>query len=188
MTQAIERNSGKQSLASLLQQNKTGQQDGDTTEHETKYLSFQLGEEVYGIDILTIKEIIEYDNVCKVPMVPEHIRGVINLRGNVVPVIDMAVRLNCTGNEVSKRSCIVILEMTSDGEAIDIGIVVDAVNEVLDITQKDIEPTPSFGVTIEPEFIEGMGRVNETFVVLLNLNKALDIDELAELNFEEALF
>jgi purine-binding chemotaxis protein CheW len=184
MAQAITRNSDMNNPNALLRHKSRESQEGVATERETKYLSFLLGEEVYGIDILSIKEIIEFDNVCKVPLAPVHIRGVINLRGNVVPVIDLAKRLNCGASGVTKRSCIVILEMISEGEAMDIGIVVDAVNEVLDIPQTDIEPTPSFGVTIAPDFIEGMGRVNDNFVILLDLRKALDIDELAEVDFD----
>lgn len=183
MAQPMETNTGERNLTAIMEQNNSRSRKSAYGDNDTKYLSFLLGEEVYGIDILTIKEIIEYANVCKVPMVPGHIRGVINLRGNVVPVIDLAKRLGCEAYPITKRTCIVMLEMISEGENIDIGIVVDAVNEVLEISQNDIEPTPSFGVNIKPQFIYGMGRVHDNFIVLLDLPKVLDIVELADLGF-----
>jgi purine-binding chemotaxis protein CheW len=184
MAQTMETNTGERNLAAILEQNNSQSRKTAYGDHDTKYLSFLLSEEVYGIDILTIKEIIEYANVCKVPMVSDHIRGVINLRGNVVPVIDLAKRLGCEASPITKRTCIVMLEIISEGETIDIGIVVDAVNEVLEIPQDEIETTPSFGVNIKPQFIYGMGRVLDNFIVLLDLPRVLDIVELAELGFD----
>lgn len=184
MAQMAEKNLSDQNLATVLPRDKFAQQNDNRGQKHCKYLTFILGDEVYGFDILTIKEIIEYNHVCKVPMAPEYIRGVINLRGNVVPVIDLATRLGFESAAVNKRTCIVILEVSSEDEKIDVGVVVDAVNEVLDIRQEDIEPTPTFGVDLKPEFIEGMGRVKNNFIVLLDLLKVLDVNDLSEFSFD----
>jgi len=146
-----------------------------------QYLTFMLGGEAYAIGILAIKEIIEQGQMTRVPMMPEFIRGVINLRGAVVPVIDLGVRFNAQATVMGKRTCIVILEVESDGESHDVGILVDAVNEVMDIAAADVEPAPAFGAKIRTDFIAGMGKVNEKFVVILDPARVLSADELASL-------
>jgi purine-binding chemotaxis protein CheW len=146
-----------------------------------QYLTFMLGTEVFAIGILSIKEIIEYGALTAVPMMPDCIRGVINLRGAVVPVLDLSVRFGKGANEVTKRTCIVIVEVQSLGERHDIGVVVDAVNAVLDIAAGDIEPPPAFGARIRTDFIQGLGKVNGKFVILLNVERVLAVAELAGL-------
>ena len=145
-----------------------------------KYLSFELKGMTYGVDILGIKEIIEYGQVTKIPMAPAYIRGVINLRGNVVPIIDLAVRLGKERLSSSKKTCIIVLENEQDGDTMVLGFVVDSVNEVIDIIPESIETTPSFGMDIRTDFIGGMGRVNNRFVILLDLDKVLSIKELSQ--------
>jgi purine-binding chemotaxis protein CheW len=144
-----------------------------------QYLTFMLGGEVFAIGILHIKEIIEYGQLTTVPMMPAFIRGVINLRGAVVPVVDLASRFGRKPSEVTRRSCIIILELEVEEETQVIGVVVDAVNEVLEIAGADIEPPPSFGTRIRSDFIAGMGKVQERFVILLNVNKVLSTEEMA---------
>jgi len=145
-----------------------------------KYLTFRLGESDFGIDLLRIKEIIEYASVCDIPMVPSRIRGVINLRGNVVPVIDLARRIGIEGDsEASNRSCIIIIDIMVQGESIDLGIVVDAVNKVYEVDAADVEQPPAFGANIRTSFIKGMGRIDRQFVVLLDLDRVLDLNELS---------
>jgi len=144
-----------------------------------QYLTFMLGGEVFAIGILHIKEIIEYGQLTTVPMMPEFIRGVINLRGAVVPVVDLASRFGGKRSEVTKRSCIVILELQVEDDTQVIGVVVDAVNEVLEIAGSDIEPPPAFGTRIRTDFIQGMGKVKEKFVILINVNSVLSADEMA---------
>ena len=146
-----------------------------------QYLTFMLGTEVFAIGILSIKEIIEYGALTAVPMMPDCIRGVINLRGAVVPVLDLSVRFGKGANDVTKRTCIVIVEVQSLGERHDIGVVVDAVNAVLDIAAGDIEPPPAFGARIRTDFIQGLGKVNGKFVILLNVERVLAVAELAGL-------
>ncbi len=152
----------------------------DVTRELDKYLTFRVGESNFGIDLLRIKEIIEYASVCDIPMVPSHIRGVINLRGNVVPVIDLARRIGVDGDaKASNRSCIIIIDVMVQDESMDIGLVVDAVNKVYEIDEEDIENAPAFGANIRTEFIKGMGRIDRKFVVLLELAKVLDVEELS---------
>jgi len=145
-----------------------------------QYLTFMLSGETFAMGILAIKEIIEYSPVTEVPMMPASVRGVINLRGSVVPVVDLAVRFGRAAAPVTKRTCIVIIEVTARGERQDVGVVVDAVNAVLDIPASEIEPPPAFGTRIRTDFIQGMGRVNNRFVILLDVNHVLALDELAE--------
>ncbi|MDY6949200.1 MAG: chemotaxis protein CheW [Pseudomonadota bacterium] len=146
-----------------------------------QYLTFMLGGEVFAIGILAIKEIIEYSSLTEVPMMPACIRGVINLRGAVVPVIDIAVRFGRGAAPVTKRTCIVIIEVSANGERQDVGVIVDAVNEVLEIPIADIEPPPTFGARIRTDFMRGMGKVNQKFVILLDVDHVLALDELAGL-------
>jgi purine-binding chemotaxis protein CheW len=150
-------------------------------DEQTQYLTFMLDKEVFAIGILAIKEIIEYGSLTVVPMMPEFIRGVINLRGAVVAVMDLSARFRRRAAEVTKRTCIVIVEIETDGERQVVGVIVDAVNEVLDIPASEIEPAPAFGAKVRTEFIHGMGKVNGGFVILLNVNHVLSLDEMGAL-------
>ncbi len=150
-------------------------------EQQRQYLTFMLGGEVFAIGILSIKEIIEYANLTEVPRMPEFIRGVINLRGAVVPVIDLGARFGKPMSAVSRRTCIVIIEVEHEGEQQVVGVMVDAVNEVLDIEAGEIEPPPSFGARIRADFIRGMGKVEGKFVIILNVDHVLSLDEMSTL-------
>ena len=149
-----------------------------TSEQTHQYLTFVLAGEIFAMGILAIKEIIEYAALTEVPMMPEYVRGVINLRGSVVPVIDLSVRFGKPSSPVTKRTCIVIIEIVSRGERHVLGVVVDAVNAVLDIPGTEIEPPPAFGASIRTDFIQGMGKVNNKFVVLLDVDHVLAADEM----------
>ena len=154
-------------------------------ETPSQYLTFTLGGEMFAVGILNVKEIIEYGNLTEIPMMPAFIRGVINLRGSVVPVIDLAARFGGNPSELGRRTCIVIVEV-ADGELQhDIGIMVDAVSEVLDIPGSEIEPPPSFGAKIRADFIFGMGKVAGKFVIILSINKVLSVEEIALLTGTE---
>lgn len=154
---------------------------GDATETH-QYLTFTLGGEHFAVGTLSVKEIIEYGQLTSVPMMPPSIRGVINLRGAVVPVIDLGARFGGRQTEVGRRTCIVILEVEQDDAQQVLGVVVDAVNEVLEIAPADIEPPPAFGAHIRTDFIQGMGKVDGRFVILLNIARVLSVDELAALS------
>ena len=128
-------------------------------EAPSQYLTFSLSGEMFGVGILNVKEIIEYGNLTEIPMMPNFIRGVINLRGAVVPVIDLSARFGGKTTEVGRRTCIVIVEVPDEDTRHDIGIIVDAVSEVLEIPGSEIEPPPSFGAKIRADFIFGMGKI-----------------------------
>jgi purine-binding chemotaxis protein CheW len=147
---------------------------------QKQYLTFVLGGEMFSLSILCIKEIIWYSNLTEVPMMPECIRGVINLRGAVVPVMDLSNRFGKPTTPVTKNTCIVIVEVDSatEGERQNMGVVVDAVQAVLEIPATEIEPAPSFGTKIRSDFIEGIAKVSGKFVILLNVNQVLSSEEI----------
>jgi purine-binding chemotaxis protein CheW len=156
-------------------------------EEEAQYLTFMLGGEMFAIGILGIKEILEYGQLTSVPMMPAFVRGVINLRGAVVPVVDLSARFGRQNSEVSRRSCIVIIEAESEDGTQDVGLMVDAVSAVLEIPANEIEPPPSFGARIRADFISGMAKVNGKFVIVLNVDRVLSVDEMAMLSEAGAL-
>ena len=156
-----------------------------TAHHETveqlQYLTFLQGNDPFAVALPHVKEIIEYTRVTPVPMVPDFIRGVINLRGSVVPVIDLKARFGHGRSEVTKRTSIIIVEISVDDARQSLGILVDAVNTVLDIPAADVEPPPRFGARLRTDFIEGMGRIADKFVIILAVDKVLSIDEMSNL-------
>ena len=152
--------------------------ENDLTEDEGQYLTFLLSGELFAIHILSIKEIIEYGNITEVPLMPDFVRGVMNLRGSVVPVIDLSARFGRASKAVGKRTCIVIIEVEYDHKVQDIGVVVDSVCEVKEMLGKDIEDAPSFGANLRPEFIRGMGKEGEQFVIILDIDKVLSLEDL----------
>ena len=137
---------------------------------------------MYGIDILNIREIISYGNITTVPMMPAYIAGVINLRGSVVPVVDLAIRFGGAPSEITKRTSIIIVEVQDEDVILDVGLVVDQVNEVLDISADNVEPPPTFGAKIRADFISGMGKVNDSLLILLEVTRVLSVEELSMLN------
>ncbi|MDH5613050.1 MAG: chemotaxis protein CheW [Gammaproteobacteria bacterium] len=157
------------------------EEEEDAANLGQQYLTFLIGKEVFAIGIADIREIIEYREPTTVPMMPSFIRGVLNLRGRVVPVIDLLVRFGRESTEASRRTCIVILEVEHEGEQQYIGIVVDAVRAVLDIADADIEPPPSFGARLRSDFVSGMGKVHDEFVIILDTEHVLSIEELSML-------
>jgi purine-binding chemotaxis protein CheW len=157
-----------------------------------QYLTFMLAGETFALGILNIKEIIEYGALTTVPLMPDFIRGVINLRGRVVPVVDLAARFGRASTRVARRTSIVIIETRvdegeqADGELQEVGILVDAVNEVVEIDGDAIRPPPTFGAGVQPEFIHGMAQRGSGFVILLDLNHLLSDDQVALLGQEVA--
>jgi len=143
------------------------------------YLTFILGGEMFAIEIQRIREIIEYIQPTVVPMMPPALRGVINVRGGVVPVIDLAVRFNWTPTGIGRRTSIVIIETLYNEQKHMLGLVVDRVNAVTEIKAEDIEPAPVFGARIDSDFISGMAKCDGRFVIVLNIEKTLSVQELA---------
>jgi purine-binding chemotaxis protein CheW len=162
-------------------------QSAQEAAHPQQYLTFVLGGEMFAIGILAIKEIIEYGEVTGVPMMPTFVRGVINLRGSVVPVIDLWARFGRNRTEISRRTCIVIVEVRNGEEKQDMGVIVDAVSAVLEIAQDQIEPAPAFGAKIRTDFMQGMGKIENRFVIILDVHHILSCEELEALNAAGAL-
>ena len=146
-----------------------------------QFLTFALGSEMFAVGTLSVKEIIEYGQLTEVPMMPGFIRGVINLRGAVVPVIDLSARFGRSTTQITRRTCIVIIEVPCGDEKQDIGVIVDAVSEVLEIPASEIEPPPAFGAKIRTDFMQGMGKVDGKFVILLDVGKVLSVEEISTL-------
>ena len=146
-----------------------------------QYLTFSLGDEVFAMDIRSVREIIQYGALTEVPLMPEFVRGVINLRGAVVPVIDLQSRFGRPAAQIGKKSCVIIFDALQEGEKIELGLLVDAVSEVIDIPDALIEPAPQFGASIRRDFIRGMGKVGGVFIVILAPDRALDVSEMAAL-------
>ena len=148
------------------------------TEKEGKYLTFALGPEEYGLEILKVREIIGYMDITAVPQTPDDVKGVINLRGQVIPVIDLRTKFGMAIAETTDQTCIIVVEISQDGRKFNTGIVVDHVQEVLDIAGDDIEDAPQFGSNVETDFILGMGKIGDTVKILLDIDKVLASDEL----------
>jgi len=151
-----------------------------------QYLTFMLGRETFALGILSIKEILEYSAPTEIPMMPAFIRGVVNLRGAAVPVVDLCARFGRPSAAVTKKTCIVIIETRLQDESHVLGVVVDAVNEVLEIPGSEIEPAPSFGASIRADFIQGMGKVRGKFVIILDVDRVLCVEELEMLTHAAA--
>ncbi|MDO9345503.1 MAG: chemotaxis protein CheW [Pseudomonas sp.] len=146
-----------------------------------QYLTFSADQEMYAVNTLSVREIIEYSQVTSVPMMPVFLRGVINLRGSVVPVVDLKARFGKGMTELGSRTCIVILDAAKEGESQVLGVVVDSVSEVIEIHDTDIKAAPAFGNPIRTDFIKGMTKVRGAFVTLLQIEQVLCVDEIASL-------
>lgn len=143
------------------------------TMDQNQYLTFQLAGEEYAINILRVKEIIAYGPLTTVPQTPPSIRGVINLRGNVVPVVDLALKFGLNASLVTSRTCIVIVEANMDGERTVMGIIADSVSQVVELSAENILPAPAFGTQVRMNFLQGMGKAGVKFVLVLNIDKVL---------------
>ncbi|MEO5357542.1 MAG: chemotaxis protein CheW [Nitrospirae bacterium YQR-1] len=137
----------------------------------TQYLTFNLDDEVFALDISKVREVLEFTSVTKVPKMPQYIIGVINIRGNVVPVVDMRIKFGMTEGEKTVNTCVIIVEVSVNGETIILGALVDSVQEVIELEPESIEPAPSIGVKLDTEFIKGMGKRDEVFIIILDIDR-----------------
>ena len=159
---------------------KAEQLNQQVVDKEGKYLTFALAHEEYGLEILKVREIIGYMDITAVPQTPHHVKGVINLRGQVIPVIDLRTKFGMETAEITEESCIIVVEITQGSRHFQTGIVVDHVQEVLDIAGGDIEDAPQFGSSVDTDFILGMGKIGDTVKILLDIDKVLAGDDLSE--------
>jgi len=145
----------------------------------TQYLTFKLGDEIFALDISKVREVLDFTAVTKVPRTPEFMRGVINLRGNVVPVVDMRLKFGMTKTEKTVNTCIIIVEISLDGDTTVLGALADSVQEVIALEPDKIEPAPKIGTRLKTDFIKGMGNRNEQFIIILDIDKVFSVDELS---------
>ena len=148
---------------------------------EGKYLTFALGNEEYGLEILKVREIIGYMEITAVPQTPDYVKGVINLRGQVIPIIDLRAKFGMETAEITEETCIIVVEITQGKRTFNTGIVIDQVQEVLDINGQDIEDAPQFGSSVDTSFILGMGKIGDTVKILLDIDKVLSGDDFSHL-------
>jgi len=149
----------------------------------TQYLTFKLGEETFALDVAEVREILDFTSVTKVPRTPLFMRGVINLRGSVVPVMDLRLKFGMSATEQTVNSCIIVVEMSMEGDTVVIGVLADAVQEVIDLEPEQIEPAPRIGTKLNMEFILGMGKHNGAFMMILDIDK---IFESSDIEMQEA--
>ena len=145
----------------------------------TQYLTFKLGDEVFALDISKVREVLDFTTVTKVPRMPEFMRGVINLRGSVVPVVDLRLKFGMSRTENGVNTCVIITEVTVDGDTTVLGALADSVQEVLDLEPASIAPAPKIGTKLRTEFIKGMGKRDERFIIILDADRVFSADELS---------
>jgi purine-binding chemotaxis protein CheW len=145
----------------------------------TQYLTFKLADEVFALDITKVREVLDFTTVTKVPRTPDFMRGVINLRGSVVPVVDLRLKFGMTRTENSVNTCIIITEVTVDGDTTMLGALADSVQEVLDLEPGSIAPAPRIGTKLRTDFIKGIGKQNDRFVIIVDIDRVFSADDLA---------
>jgi purine-binding chemotaxis protein CheW len=152
---------------------------GSTITETTQYLTFKLGDEVFALDITKVREVLDFTAVTRVPRTPEFMRGVINLRGSVVPVVDLRLKFGMKRTEQTVNTCIIISEVTVDGDTIVLGALADSVQEVVDLDHGSIAPAPRIGTKLRTEFITGMGKQQDRFIMILDIDRIFSAEDLA---------
>ncbi len=142
-------------------------------------LTFKLADEIFAVDVAKVREILDFSTVTKVPQTPDFMRGVINLRGSVVPVVDMRLKFGMTATAKTVNTCIIVMEIMLDNETAVVGALADSVQEVLELEPENIEPAPRIGTKLNTDFLVGMGKHNESFIMILNIDKVFTLDELS---------
>lgn len=163
----------------MAEKNEQGQASDAMAEKAGKYLTFKLAEEEYGLEILKVQEIIKMMSITHVPRTPAFVRGVINLRGKVIPVIDLRLKFSMEAKETTDKTCVIVVQVARGDESVTIGIIVDEVSEVLDIAAQEIEAAPAFGSDIDTKFILGMAKTRDGVKILLDIDKVLSGEEIA---------
>ncbi|OPY59946.1 MAG: Chemotaxis protein CheW [Syntrophorhabdaceae bacterium PtaU1.Bin034] len=150
-----------------------------------QYLTFKLEDEVYAVEVAKVREILDYTPITKVPRTPDFMRGVINVRGSVVPVLDLRLKFGMTLTEKSVDTCIIVLEITLEEETAILGALADSVQEVIDLEPGQIEPAPRIGGRINTEFIRGMGKRDGRFIMILDIDKVFSMEDLEGVHTED---
>jgi len=144
-----------------------------------QYLTFKLGDEEFGLTIAKVREVLDFTSLTKVPQTPDYMCGVLNLRGSVVPVVDLKLKFGLQQTARTVNTCIIIVEIEIDGEFTVLGVLADAVHQVVEIAAEQVEPAPKIGTRLDTAFIQGMGQLEEDFVVILDIDKVFSLDEIA---------
>jgi purine-binding chemotaxis protein CheW len=150
----------------------------DTISDVQPYLTFRLGEEVFAFDVAAVREVLDFSTITKIPRTPEYMRGVINLRGSVVPVLDLRLAFNMTRTEKTVNTCIIVVEVALDNEHLVIGALADSVEEVIEMEPDQIQPAPKLGASVRTDFVRGMGRRDSEFIMILDIDKVFGSGEL----------
>jgi len=146
-----------------------------------QYLTFTLEDELFAVDVIKVREVLDYTNITKIPRTPDYMRGVINLRGSVVPVLDLRLKFGMTKTENTINTCIIVMEVVTDTETIILGALADSVQEVFELEPDQIEPTPRIGTRFNAEFLKGMGKRDDKFLMILDIDKIFTFEELSEM-------
>ncbi|MBA7622353.1 Chemotaxis protein CheW [subsurface metagenome] len=152
----------------------------ETITETGQYLTFKLGEEVFAAEVGQVREILDMSDITKVPKMPDFMKGVINMRGNVVPIVDMCMKFGMPVYEKTVNTCIIVIDVTFNGEEAVLGMLADAVEEVIDLPPEQIEPAPRIGMHLSMDFIKGIGKHEEHFIIILNIDKVFSSSELSE--------
>ena len=151
-----------------------------------QYLTFKLGNEVFGIDVAKVREVLDFTNVTEIPRTPDYMSGVINLRGSVVPVVDLRLCFEMPKTQRTKNTCIIVVEVELEGEATVIGALADSVEEVIDLEPDQIQPAPKIGTQIRTDFIKGMGKRDAQFIIILDIDRVFSAEELSAVRNAES--
>jgi len=151
----------------------------DTITEIRQYLTFKLDNEIFALDVATVREVLDFTTVTKIPRTPEFMRGVINLRGSVVPVVDLRLAFGMSATEKTVNTCIVVVEVSLEGETTIMGALADSVEEVIDLEPDQIQPAPKIGTSIRTDFIRGMGKRDNRFLMILDIDRVFSADQLA---------
>lgn len=151
-----------------------------------QYLTFKLGNEIFATDVAKVREVLDFTTITEIPRTPEFMSGVINLRGSVVPVVDLRLCFEMTKTVKTRNTCIVVVEVLLDGEAFVIGALADSVEEVIDLEPDQIQPPPRIGTQIRTDFIKGMGKRESEFIMILDIDRVFSVDELVSVRGQEA--
>lgn len=146
-----------------------------------QYLTFILEDELFAVDVIKVREVLDYTNITKIPRTPDYMRGVINLRGSVVPVLDLRLKFGMSKTENTINTCIIVMEVVTDTETIILGALADSVQEVFELEPDQIEPTPRIGTRFNAEFLKGMGKRDDKFLMILDIDKIFTFEELSEM-------
>jgi len=156
-----------------------------TTQEMSQYLTFTINDESYALNVINVKEVQEFTSLTKVPRMPDFMRGIINLRGSVVPVIDLKMKFGMGSTEKDIDTSIIVTEVSMDDDTVTMGLLTDSVKEVIELNDSEIEPTPYIGTKIDTAFIKGMGKKNDTFLIVLDIDKVLTINEISMVSAQD---